>query len=175
MGNRGGRLHDPATRELSRRRHVSKRWIACALEFGGRHRTVWGEGYTELFFLDEVTALAAGHRPCFECRRGEAEAFASAAAAGARKMGASEMDDALHRQRLGPRPEVDMKTLPEGSVGLVGGVPHAVRGGGLLPWHPEGWGPPAGPVSGPALLVTPSLAVEALRDGYRPLWHPSAF
>src|SRR6185436_16785602 len=75
MGNRGGRIHAD-DRTLTKRRWVSPQWICCRLEFNNRHRTVWGDSYTELFFLDEVTALAAGHRPCFECRRQDAEAFA---------------------------------------------------------------------------------------------------
>ena len=75
MGNRGGRLHD-AQRKLSARRWVNRAWICCKLAFNNRHRKVWGNSYTELFFLDEVTAFAAGHRPCFECRRKDAERFA---------------------------------------------------------------------------------------------------
>jgi len=71
LGNRGGRLHDD-DRALGRRRWASRQWICCRLEFKDRHRKVWGKSYTELFFLDEVTALAAGHRPCFECRRNDA-------------------------------------------------------------------------------------------------------
>src|SRR5947199_222619 len=84
MGNRGGRLHR-TDRTLSLRQWVSRQWICCRLEFKGRRRTIWGGGYTELFFLDEVTALAAGHRPCFECRRADARAFA-AAYAGAQEL-----------------------------------------------------------------------------------------
>jgi len=68
MGNRGGRFHT-ADRTLTSRRWASRQWICCRLQFKQRHRKVWGDSYTELFFLDEVTALAAGHRPCFECRR----------------------------------------------------------------------------------------------------------
>src|SRR4029450_5546706 len=75
MGNRGGRLHD-AQRKLTVRRWVTRAWICCRLDFKDRHRDVWSEGYTELFFLDEVTAFAAGHRPCFECRRKNCEQFA---------------------------------------------------------------------------------------------------
>ena len=71
FGNRGGRFHTD-DRTLTRRRWVSRTWICCVLEFKNRHRDVWGRSYTELFFLDEVTALAAGHRPCFECRRRDA-------------------------------------------------------------------------------------------------------
>ena len=75
MGNRGGRLHDES-RKLTARRWTSKQWICCKLEFNDRHRDVWADSYTELFFLDEVTAFAAGHRPCFECRRKDAQRFA---------------------------------------------------------------------------------------------------
>ena len=75
MGNRGGRLHGPE-RRLGRRRWASRAWICCELAFRGRQRVVMGESYTELFFLDEAVALAAGHRPCFECRRREARAVA---------------------------------------------------------------------------------------------------
>ena len=77
LGNRGGRLHRP-DRTLGRRRWTSRRWIVCLCAFKGRWREVWGAGYTELFFLDEPTALAAGHRPCFECRREAAKAFLAA-------------------------------------------------------------------------------------------------
>src|SRR5258705_6555619 len=77
FGNRGGRFHSD-DRTLVLRRWVSQRWICCRLAFKERHREVWGAGYTELFFLDEPTALSAGHRPCFECRRGGAPTFAAA-------------------------------------------------------------------------------------------------
>ena len=74
MGNRGGRFHtDP--KMLTARRSASTQWICCVLDFKGRRRDGWGRSYTELFFLYEPTAFAAGHRPCFECRRNDAEAF----------------------------------------------------------------------------------------------------
>ena len=75
FGNRGGRFHTDA-KTLSARRWASRQWICCMLDFKGRQRDVWGRFYTELFFLDEPTVLAAGHRPCFECRRKDAEKFA---------------------------------------------------------------------------------------------------
>src|SRR3979411_1146848 len=75
FGNRGGRFHTD-NKTLTRRRWASRQWICCLLKFKNRQRDVWGRYYTELFFLDEVTALAAGHRPCFECRRRDATAFA---------------------------------------------------------------------------------------------------
>jgi hypothetical protein len=68
-GNRGGRFHDPASQAVPERLYATRQWLCCVLAFKGRKRKVWGRGYTELFFCDEVTALAAGHRPCMECRR----------------------------------------------------------------------------------------------------------
>jgi hypothetical protein len=102
MGNRGGRFHTDA-KTLTGRRWASRQWICCVLDFKGRRREVWGRFYTELFFLDEPTAFAAGHRPCFECRRKDAQLFAE-------KWGevhryrkppyAAEMDNVLHAERL---------------------------------------------------------------------------
>src|ERR1700678_3077956 len=105
MGNRGGRLHrDDQT--LSGSRWKNKHWLICVCEFKGRRRDVWGKYYTELFFLDEPTALAAGHRPCFECRRQDAEAFAKAWRI-AHKLQtlpyAGEMDEILHCERVDGR------------------------------------------------------------------------
>src|SRR5262245_44426028 len=105
FGNRGGRFHRD-DRTLGSRRWVSRTWICCVLEFKNRQRDVWGKSYTELFFLDEVTALAAGHRPCFECRRKDAVAFADRWRQ-ARKLSARplaiEMDEVLHAERLDGR------------------------------------------------------------------------
>ena len=92
MGNRGGRLHRP-DKTLTARRWTSRAWIACRLEFNNRHRRVMSpNSYTELFFLDEATALAAGHRPCFECRRQDFMAFAQIWAG---------VDDGSERARVG--------------------------------------------------------------------------
>src|SRR5207342_3222209 len=99
MGNRGGRLHD-AQRKLSARRWVNRAWICCKLAFNDRHRKVWGNSYTELFFLDEVTAFAAGHRPCFECRRKDAERFALLFSGKEKRAAAPAMDAVLHVERL---------------------------------------------------------------------------
>ena len=97
MGNRGGRLHrDDQT--LSGSRWKTKHWLICVCEFKGRQRDVWGRYYTELFFLDEPTALAAGHRPCFECRRPAAKAFIAAFPGAPSRVEA--MDEALHRERV---------------------------------------------------------------------------
>src|SRR3569833_1900046 len=99
FGNRGGKFHRD-DRTLGRRRWASRQWICCVLDFKGRQRDVWGRYYTELFFLDEVTALAAGHRPCFECRRMDAERFARLFPRAHR---APAMDDILHAERLDGR------------------------------------------------------------------------
>jgi hypothetical protein len=99
MGNRGGKFHS-ADQKLTGRRWVSRQWICCTLEFKNRQRDVWGRYYTELFFLDEVTAFSAGHRPCFECRRRDAEHFAQLFSGKKRRASATAMDRALHTERL---------------------------------------------------------------------------
>lgn len=105
MGNRGGPLHDE-TKRLTRKRWVNKHWIACVLEFRGRHREVMApRRYTELFFLDEASAFAAGHRPCFECRRQDFNRYAElwGAIRGRDARGyVAEMDDLMHAERLKP-------------------------------------------------------------------------
>ncbi len=123
MGNRGGKMHDPQTKRLTGRGWVSRQWICCRLAFKGWHREVMGPGYTELFFLDEVTALAAGHRPCFECRREDAKAFAAAWASAhglAAPPRAPEMDLILHTERRsGKAPKshrLDLSALPDGAM-----------------------------------------------------------
>jgi hypothetical protein len=165
MGNRGGRFHTDH-RTLGLRRWVSPQWICCMLEFNDRHRKVWGRSYTEVFFLDEVTALAAGHRPCFECRRRDAEAFA-------------DMDRRLHGERLnGPakrhhRLKVD--TLPDGAIVAPDNEAFAVRGNALLRWSPAGYAAgPHRPRSGAVDVLTPPAILAVLKAGYRPQWHASA-
>jgi hypothetical protein len=180
MGNRGGKFHwDDQT--LGRRRHVTRAWICCRLEFKNRHRNVWGRGYTELFFLDEVTALAAGHRPCFECRRRDAQAFADCWAH-ARKLRmrprAAEMDIVLHRERLDERPKrrhsMPFDDLPDGAMIAREGVAWAVRGNALLHWTPAGYDARRPrPKKMMADVLTPLGIIRVLASGYRP-WHPSA-
>jgi hypothetical protein len=172
MGNRGGRLHRD-DRTLSGRRWTSRRWIACVCAFKDRRREVWGNSYTELFFLDEPTALAAGHRPCFECRREAAKAFL--AAFPGRPGGADAMDEALHRERVENRAKRIWRTrlgdLPEGAMIARGGRACAVRAGALLPWSFAGYDAPA-LLAADALadVLTPPSTVAALKSGYRPLW-----
>ena len=138
MGNRGGRLHDDHKR-LRRRRWASKAWICCELHFKGWHREVMAprNTYTELFFLDEVTALAAGHRPCFECRRADARAFAAAfPEPGAR---AGRMDEILHAERLAEHWIETTLDLPDGAIWADGEEAFTRRDGTVQRWSPEGW------------------------------------
>lgn len=180
MGNRGGRIHD-AEQRLTGRRWASRRWICCVCAFNGRHRQVWGKGYTELFFLDEVTALAAGHRPCFECRRADALRFQACFARGQAGAlpGADTMDAALHRERLasgGRAPSAARADdLPDGAMIVIDARPMAVSGGWLLPWSFDGYGAPL-PRFGlsAATALTPACVIAVLRNGYRPQWHASA-
>ena len=182
MGNRGGRIHDPKTRTLLTRRHASKRWICCVTAFAGRRRAVMGKGYTELFFLDEATALAAGHRPCFECRRQAALDFAArwqAASGLERAPRAQTMDAALHVERTGERVRRPIADLADGAAILLevaGDLrPAFVKDGQLLPWSPEGYGPALpSPPRGEVIVLTPASTLAVLAKGYRPLWHPSA-
>jgi hypothetical protein len=178
MGNRGGRLHD-AQRKLGTRRWSSRQWICCKLEFNDRHRTVWGDSYTELFFLDEVTALAASHRPCFECRRKDAEIFAALFSGIRTRARAGAMDDVLHAERLDGkakrlhRHQIDR--LPDGAMIGLEGEAFAVRGKHLLRWTPQGY---TASQSRPRAIdvdaLTPPSILKVLTTGYAPLWHPSA-
>ncbi len=178
MGNRGGRLHDDQ-RQLTRKRWASKQWICCQLEFNNRHRAVWGDSYTELFFLDEVTALAAGHRPCFECRRKEAGHFARLFAKGDNRASAAAMDRALHAERLAGKAKrlhrLALDTLPDGAMVALAGAAFARRGNHLLPWSAGGYGEPKRfPDVRDIDVLTPPSILGVLARGYRPLWHPSA-
>jgi hypothetical protein len=178
FGNRGGRFHDPHTRRLTGRRFASRRWICCELSFKNRRRTVFGQGYTELFFLDEVTALAAGHRPCFECRRADAISFREAYARGNRLSTsplADEMDLRLHAERRSPRISIgDWRSLPDGAMVARAGEPCLVLGGELLGWSPGGYLPPPSANRSSLRLLTPQAIVAALRAGYGARLHPSA-
>jgi hypothetical protein len=172
MGNRGGRLHrDDQT--LSGSRWKNKHWLICVCEFKGRRREVWGRYYTELFFLDEPTALAAGHRPCFECRRQAAKTFIAAFPGAPRH--AEAMDEALHHERVENRLKrlwrARLGSLPDGAMIARDGRAYAVRSGALLPWSFAGYGAPA-PLEPETFadVLTPRSAVAALKAGYEPLW-----
>jgi hypothetical protein len=169
MGNRGGRLHDDIKR-IGRRRWTTKAWIACVCEFKARKREVFGRGYTELFFRDEPTALAAGHRPCFECRRAEALAFQSAFPGGNAR--APEMDARLQAERLDSerlRRPLRLSEQPDGAMVLWRESPHLLAGGRLWPWSFGDYGAPeVFPPAAAAAVITPASILAALRGGYRP-------
>lgn len=170
-GNRGC-LHDAGGR--IRRRHATRRWIACRLEFRGRRRRPLMQPgkYTELFFLDDATAFAAGHRPCAECRREDYSRLLAIT----RAAGADAIDARLHEERLGARPVVAPEDLPDGAFVLQDGEPWLVRRGRLLRWTPAGYDARNAPLP-KAELITPPTLVEVLRTGWDPLvplLHPSA-
>jgi hypothetical protein len=178
MGNRGGRLHD-VQRKLAARRWASKQWICCKLNFNDRHRMVWGDSYSELFFLDEVTAFAAGHRPCFECRRKDAERFAMLFSGQSKRASAAAMDEVLHRERLdGNEKRVHrhaLDALPDGAMIARDGDAFAVRGGRLMLWSPGGYEEPSARPRGITVdVLTPPSILAVLARGYAPLWHASA-
>lgn len=184
MGNRGGRLHNPQTRTLTRRRWASRHWIICVTRFRQRQRTVMSpSSYTELFFLDEVTALAAGHRPCYECQRQRALRFADAFATGRglANIRAGEMDRHLHGERLatGNTPLLlkaeTVKMLPDGVMVAHGSNCFATRAGRLLPWAHDGYGPAIDIDAGRQFAqLTPPSTVAAIKSGFTPWFHPTA-
>ena len=183
-GNRGC-LHDESGR--IRRRYNGKRWIACRLEFRGWQRgTMMQPGrFTELFFLDEATALAAGHRPCALCRRADYDRFAAAwSKLHPGQVGADAIDAQLHVERVDPRTrahllhEAALDELPDGAFVLHNEAPHLVLGSNLLRWTPGGYRPPEPPPANrTCLLITPPSLVSILRTGWEslvPFVHPSA-
>ena len=179
MGNRG-LLHN-REREIVRF-HQVRRWISCTLEFRGQRRPLMEPGmYTELFFLDEATALAAGHRPCFLCRRPEALRFRAAwaeATGNDSSIAADAFDRLLHDDRLASRGVMrrwptDGTTLPDGATVAVGGEAFLVRGGALLGWSPGGY-VEARPMPGVVEVLTPRAIVAAIGAGYAPVLHPTA-
>ena len=192
-GNRGI-IHDPATKTLSGRRWSTPAWICCSLEFGERKREVWGRnhfgkngpaaGWSELFFCDEVTALAAGHRPCHTCRRKEAASFKAAFCSAHGAIGTKDMDAILHGERwlsTRARPQalsaIDLPGLPDGAMVEAGGAFFAMRNHQALPWSHAGYGAPLGLgllARQPVRLVTPKSVLGVFRQGYLPAWHPSA-
>ncbi len=178
MGNRGGRIHTDA-RELTARRWASRQWICCVVEFKNRQRDVWGRYYTELFFLDEVTAFAAGHRPCFECRRKDAETFALLFSGKGRRASAPDMDRVLHAERLDGKKKrlhrAEIDSLPDGAIIALNGEAFAVRGERLLRWTPQGYAPARQRPRGVEVdMLTPPSMLTVLTRGYALLWHPSA-
>ena len=180
-GNRGI-IHDPRTRTLLSRRWTTKAWIVCACEYKGVRRDVMGgRSWTELFFLDEATALAAGHRPCFFCRREAAEAFRAAWARGngGVRPYAPQMDAVLHRERLESGRKrlhllpLPINELPDGVLVATGTASYLIAGGRTFRWTETGYQKHRRSLSD-AKLVTPPSTVRALCAGYRPILDPSA-
>ena len=194
LGNRGGKFHRD-DRTLGKRRWASPHWICCELHYKNWHHAPMGQGYTSLFFLDEVTALSAGHRPCFMCRNAEAKAFLKG-----RKV--ADFDRQLHQERLhlltlrrpaqpglegraagrdasrlaalAPQHE-DIGDLPDGAMVEIDGAAFAVRGRHLLRWSFAGYTetvPRTAHLRGK--LLTPASIAAILRGGYQPRWHMSA-
>jgi hypothetical protein len=167
MGNRGI-LHEG--REI-RRQWATKAWITCVLEFKGWRAAQWEPGhYTPLFFLDEATALAAGHRPCALCRRADYNRFRLAFG----DMPLKEVDATLHRERLARREETTPAgEVPDGAMVALDGHAWLKCADTLLPWSSAGY---AEPRRSPAMLtvITPASIVAAIRNGYIPRVHGSA-
>ena len=178
MGNRGC-LHDGAGQIV---RHWRGRlWIACQTDFRGRRLALMQPGrYTELFFLDEAVAFAAGHRPCAECRRTDYEAFQAAwARAGLPAVaGASELDRHLHAARLPldrALPLSDLAALPAGAFVSVDGRDCLWSAGKLRPWRPDGYAPALPlPATTVVNVLTPEPFLRVLAAGYRPILHLTA-
>jgi hypothetical protein len=180
-GNRGI-IHDPATKTLLARRWASQAWLICLCDFRGRRREVMAtRSWTELFFLDEATALSAGHRPCFFCRRDDALKFRAAweRGNGVANVRAAEIDSVLHRERLDghakrlhPLP-MPWQQLPDGAMLREAGDSFLIVQGRALQWSPAGYRD-SRTVLEAAVLLTPPSTLGALFAGYRPMLHPSA-
>jgi hypothetical protein len=169
LGNRGGKFHrDDKT--LGKRRWASTHWICCELHYKNMHHEAMGRGYTSLFFLDEVTALAAGHRPCFFCRRSEAKDFVQRSG-----FSTIALDQQLQQERTSPRPHANNFQLCDGALIEQDGKAYALRGGAFLQWSFAGYAKTHGVwLSQHAKLLTPPTILAILRGGYQPRWHPSA-
>ena len=184
-GNRGC-LHDD--HQHIRRHSQGTRWIVCLLEFKGRKRNLMTPGhYTELFFLDEATALAAGHRPCAECQREgftrfrDLWALANPELAGTPRPAATVLDLALHQERMAPidngtRSCKSIEKMPDG-VFVTDDEHEAylVLSGRLLRWSPAGYERPIATLHYPLRVVTPASIVRTLAAGYPAGIHASAF
>ena len=179
MGNRGV-LHD-ARRRLVRVSQV-RRWIICRLEFRGRRRRIMTSGsYTELFFLDEAAALAAGHRPCAECRHADYTRFRDAWAVvhGGGRPTADAMDATLHAERLtAPRTKrtyrARLSALPDGAYVDIDGAAWLVWAGALHRWSAAGYVERRRCPRGVVIVLTPPSTVAVIDAGYRPHVHSSA-
>lgn len=178
MGNRGI-LHDEAQQVV--RAWQVRRWIACVLEFRGRHRVVMQpHRYTELFFLDEAASFAAGHRPCRECRYADYQRFRSLwETCHGGPAGADAMDLTLHADRLDGKKKRtyrdDVANLPDGVYVILDATAWLLWEGGLHAWSDAGYtGYRQRPVRGEVEVLTPRAVVSVMEAGCRPAVHPSA-
>jgi hypothetical protein len=179
-GNRGVLHNDDL---VLVRRHQVRRWLVCVLEFRGRRRKIMQpRRYTELFFLDEAVALAAGHRPCAECRYAEYQSFRAAWAAAhglGEEPAADDIDLVLHGQR-GPvngarvTHVAPLRDVPDGVFIVWDDDYWLLHDGQLHRWTPAGYTDRRDPFDGPAAVLTPRSTVDTIRTGYRPAVHPSA-
>ena len=183
-GNRGC-LHDD--RQSIRHQFKGTRWIICLLDFKGRRRTLMRPGhYTELFFLDEATALAAGHRPCAECQRERFTRFrdlwatANPELAGTSRPAATVIDAAIHLERTTPIDEgsrscMSVAHMPDGVFVTDDDVTaYLIVAGRLLRWSPSGYELPTKPLQYPVRVLTPASVVGALAAGYAADIHVTA-
>lgn len=184
MGNRGI-IHNPSTRTLLTRRWQHHAWVCCVLEFKGfRHPIMGVSAYTELFFLDEASALAAGHRPCAYCRRVDFNRFKRAWLSGNGFssdgfVSIKAVDQQLHRHRVERtrrqvRYSASLATLPDGVMIRDAKQIYLVWGEQLLPWRASGYAAPMARHTGLISVLTPSSTVAALNAGYQPSVHASA-
>lgn len=182
FGNRGG-LHDETGR--IRRRYAGRRWIACRLDFHGRRRAILQPGrYTELFFLDEATAWASGHRPCAECRHPDWRRFGDLWEAYVDPdRRADAIDARLHGERVDAVTGrarshlLDAAELPDGAFVDDAGEAWLLRADRLLRWTPAGYGDSKPRPLGPVEVLTPPSLLSVLRHGWTsglPWLHPSA-
>lgn len=178
MGNRGI-LHDEHKQLL--RPFRLKAWIICVLQFKDRHREVMAPNrYTELFFFDEATAFAAGHRPCFECRRKDADLFKRFWIKGNPEYGfnertpINEIDKILHKERIDHKREKvtyedDANTLPDGTFILLNDKPYLLSNKMLYAWSPSGYEKDISILAVHKVTVlTPRSTVNAFKAGYMP-------
>jgi hypothetical protein len=180
-GNRGI-IHDPATKTLLSKRWATPAWLVCVCDFRGRRREVMGgRSWTELFFLDEATALAAGHRPCFYCRRDDANRFRAAweQGNGVADIRLRDIDAVLHRERLDRGKKrlhqlaMPLGQLPGGAMVQQGAESFLIVEGQALLWSPAGYRKAEHAIND-AMLLTPPSTLRALGAGYRAVLHPSA-
>ncbi len=182
LGNRGGCFHTP-DRTLTNRRYATRQWICCVLQFKNRRRLLMQPGrYTELFFLDEATAWAAGHRPCFECRRADALRFAetfNAVEGRSGRAAAPDMDLRLHAERIDRAGRKVVTSgrfgdLPDGAMVRYRGQPGLVHRTRCLPWTFAGYGDGIA-VPGDAMVevLTPPVMIAIMSAGYQPMVHAS--